>query len=182
MTWCPGNVVILNCLPQAESTGKRYFMISTGKKILSRPAGVAFRKKAAGAGKTVVFTNGCFDIIHPGHVALLEAAGNMGDLLMVGLNSDASVKRLKGKGRPVNVQKDRARVLAALEAVNAVVLFGEDTPYALLKSLRPDVLVKGADYSRRGIVGRKFTGKTVRVKLVPGKSTTGVIRRLRSRQ
>jgi len=115
------------------------------KKILSLKSALAWRKKAGAAGRTVVFTNGCFDILHSGHTCILEKCRKLGGALVVGLNSDASVRRLKGPGRPVNGQRDRARVLAALEAVDCVVIFGEDTPRELLSVLRPDVLVKGAD-------------------------------------
>ena len=134
-------------------------------------------------GLRVGFTNGCFDILHAGHVALLGAARRRCDRLVVGLNTDESVARLKGPSRPVNALADRAAVLAALAAVDAVVAFGEDTPLELVRALRPDVLVKGADYSEDRVVGadlvRALGGEVVLVDLLPGRSTTGIAARLR---
>lgn len=129
-----------------------------------------------------MFTNGVFDLLHVGHVALLEAARKEGASLIVGVNSDASVRRLhKGPDRPLVPQDARARVLAALAAVDCVVIFDQDTPLELIKHLRPDVLVKGADYERAAIVGADevegWGGKVVRVPLVPGHSTTELARR-----
>lgn len=129
-------------------------------------------------GKKIVFTNGCFDILHAGHVSILEFSRGKGDVLIVGLNSDASVKRLKGPARPVNLQADRALVLAALESVSAVCIFEEDTPYELIQQVRPDVLVKGGDYKPGEIVGREFAGKVVRFKLLQGRSTTNIIKKV----
>jgi D-beta-D-heptose 7-phosphate kinase/D-beta-D-heptose 1-phosphate adenosyltransferase len=131
-----------------------------------------------------VFTNGVFDVLHAGHVALLEAARATGAALVVGVNADASVRRLgKGADRPLVGEADRARVLAALTCVDCVVVFDEDTPLELIRALRPDVLVKGADYARDQIVGADdvegWGGRVVRVPLVPGKSTTDLVRRLR---
>ena len=131
-----------------------------------------------------MFTNGVFDVLHAGHVALLEAARAAGAALVVGVNADASVRRLgKGADRPLVGEVDRARVLAALACVDCVVLFAEDTPLELIRALRPDVLVKGADYGRDQIVGADdvegWGGRVVRVPLVPGKSTTDLVRRLR---
>jgi D-beta-D-heptose 7-phosphate kinase/D-beta-D-heptose 1-phosphate adenosyltransferase len=133
----------------------------------------------------VVFTNGVFDLLHAGHVALLEAARAEGDALVVGVNSDASVRRLAKAppvDRPLVSADDRARLLAALAAVDCVVLFDEDTPLTLIKRLRPDVLVKGADYARDAIVGAAevegWGGRVVRVPLVAGKSTTDLLRKL----
>ena len=130
------------------------------------------------SGQKIVFTNGCFDILHAGHVSVLEFARSKGDVLVVGVNSDASVKRLKGPSRPVNKQADRALVLAALESVSAVCVFDEDTPYNLIKLIRPDVLVKGGDYKPSQIVGREFAGKVVRFALLKGRSTTNIIKRI----
>jgi cytidyltransferase-related domain len=131
----------------------------------------------------VVFTNGVFDLIHPGHVDVLNAARAEGDSLIVGVNSDASVRRLKGEGRPVRRESDRAYVVAALEAVDAVVLFAEDTPLELIRVLHPDVLVKGGDYTPDTVVGRSEVeargGRVVIVPLVAGQSTTSIIERLR---
>lgn len=134
----------------------------------------------------VVFTNGVFDLIHPGHVDVLNAARAQGDELIVGVNSDASVRRLKGEGRPVRAERDRAYVVAALEAVDAVVIFGEDTPLELIRLLRPDVLVKGGDYTPDTVVGRSevegWGGSVVIVPLTRGHSTTSIIERLREPQ
>lgn len=131
-----------------------------------------------------MFTNGVFDVLHAGHVALLEAARAVGAALVVGVNADASVRRLaKGADRPLVGEADRARVLAALASVDCVVVFDEDTPLELIRALRPDVLVKGADYARDQIVGADdvegWGGRVVRVPLLPGKSTTDLVRRLR---
>ena len=131
-------------------------------------------------GKKVVFTNGCFDILHRGHASYLEKAKSFGDVLIVGLNSDASVRRLKGEQRPVNSQEDRAYLLAALEAVDYVTIFDEDTPYELIETLRPDILVKGADYEGKEVVGSDLVEETRLVEFVPGRSTTGLIEKIRS--
>jgi D-glycero-beta-D-manno-heptose 1-phosphate adenylyltransferase len=133
----------------------------------------------------IVFTNGVFDLLHPGHVELLEAARREGAALIVGLNSDASVRRLgKGADRPLTPEAARARVLAGLVAVDCVVLFDEDTPLELITRLQPDVLVKGADYSRDAIVGADLVeargGRVVRVPLVRGYSTSSIVERLRA--
>lgn len=132
-----------------------------------------------------MFTNGVFDLLHAGHIALLEAARAAGDALVVGVNTDASVRRLgKGADRPLVAEGERARVLAALAAVDCVVRFDEDTPLALIERLRPDVLVKGADYAPEAIVGAAevegWGGRVVRVPLVAGKSTTDLVRKLRA--
>jgi rfaE bifunctional protein nucleotidyltransferase chain/domain len=131
----------------------------------------------------VVFTNGVFDLLHPGHVDLLVGARRYGDALAVGLNSDASVKRLKGPGRPVRSAAERSYVLAALEAVDAVVVFEQDTPLELIRHLRPDVLVKGGDYTEATIVGARdvaaWGGTVAVIPLTPEQSTTSIITRLR---
>jgi D-beta-D-heptose 7-phosphate kinase/D-beta-D-heptose 1-phosphate adenosyltransferase len=133
----------------------------------------------------VVFTNGVFDLIHPGHVDVLTASRDRGDALIVGLNSDASVKRLKGPARPVRSESERAYVLAALESVDAVVLFDEDTPLELVMALKPDVIVKGGDYTVDTIVGARevkgWGGEAVVIPLTPGQSTTSIIEKLRGR-
>ncbi len=129
-------------------------------------------------GKKVVFTNGCFDILHVGHVKYLQVAKSFGDILIVGLNSDASVSRLKGPTRPVNVAEDRAYILAALEAVDFVVPFSEDTPYELIKMIRPDILVKGGDYEGKEVVGTEFASELRLVDFVDGKSTTKTIEKI----
>ena len=129
-------------------------------------------------GKRIVFTNGCFDILHVGHVKYLQIAKSFGDILIVGLNSDESVSRLKGPSRPVNIAEDRAYLLAALEAVDFVVPFVEDTPYELIKMLKPDVLVKGGDYKGKTVVGTEFAGELKLVDFVDGKSTTKTIEKI----
>ncbi|XAU16375.1 D-glycero-beta-D-manno-heptose-7-phosphate kinase [Sulfurimonas sp. HSL3-1] len=129
-------------------------------------------------GKRIVFTNGCFDILHVGHVKYLQVAKSFGDILIVGLNSDASVRALKGPSRPVNSEDDRAYILAALESVDYVVKFGDDTPYELIKMLCPDVLVKGGDYEGKAVVGTEFAGELKLVDFVEGKSTTKTIARI----
>ena len=144
---------------------------------------VAERQAWRSAGRRVVFTNGCFDLLHAGHVRLLEAARAQGDLLVVGLNSDASVRRLKGPSRPVLPEGERAEALRALEAVDRVVLYEQDTPLETLQALLPDVLVKGADWAPGTIVGADVVeaagGRVVRVELLAGRSTTGLIERTR---
>ncbi len=129
-------------------------------------------------GKKVVFTNGCFDILHVGHVKYLQIAKSFGDILIVGLNSDESVSRLKGPTRPVNIAEDRAYLLAALEAVDFVVPFEDDTPYELIKMVAPDVLVKGGDYEGKAVVGTEFAGELKLVDFVDGKSTTKTIEKI----
>ena len=135
-------------------------------------------------GKTVAFTNGCFDILHEGHIFSLSAAAKEADYLIVGLNSDASVKRLKGEFRPVNTQHSRALLLASLIMVDAVVIFEEDTPLELISALKPDVLVKGGDYTIEQIVGSKEVmangGRVVINPIVEGFSTTGLIQQIKS--
>jgi D-beta-D-heptose 7-phosphate kinase/D-beta-D-heptose 1-phosphate adenosyltransferase len=128
--------------------------------------------------KRIVFTNGCFDILHVGHVKYLQEAKSFGDVLIVGLNSDASVKRLKGPTRPVNTAEDRAYLLAALEAVDFVVPFEEDTPYELIKMIAPDILVKGGDYEGKEVVGTEFADELKLVQFVDGKSTTKTIEKI----
>jgi rfaE bifunctional protein nucleotidyltransferase chain/domain len=137
----------------------------------------------AGHGGRLVFTNGVFDLLHPGHVDVLLGARRHGDALVVGLNSDASVRRLKGPGRPVRTETERAYVLAAIESVDAVVVFDQDTPLELIRHLRPDVLVKGGDYAEAAIAGARevlgWGGSVAVVPLTPGQSTTSIIARLR---
>ncbi len=143
---------------------------------------IRIRKRLRRRGKKVVFTNGTFDIIHRGHVEYLAAARRLGDVLMVGLNTDASIRRIKGKHRPINRNRDRATVLAALKSVDYVCFFGSDTPSRMIKALVPDILVKGADWASGQIVGGdvvKANGGSVRrIRLTPGRSTTDVIRRV----
>jgi D-beta-D-heptose 7-phosphate kinase/D-beta-D-heptose 1-phosphate adenosyltransferase len=151
-------------------------------KIVSLDAAVARVAAWRAQGLSVGFTNGCFDLLHPGHVSLLSQARGACDRLIVGLNTDASVRGLKGEGRPVNSEMARAVVLAALETVDAVVLFADETPLKSIEAIRPDVLVKGADYTIDRVVGADFVqkhgGRVVLVDLVPGQSTTGTIQRM----
>ena len=136
------------------------------------------------SGRRVVFTNGCFDILHPGHARYLCAARALGDYLVVGVNSDRSVRAIKGAGRPVVPEDDRAEMLAALDFVDAVVLFDEDDPLRVIQTLRPDVLVKGGDWREEDIVGgeevRRAGGEVRRIALVPGRSTSAIIEKIRS--
>ena len=148
--------------------------------LLNREETARRATEARDAGKIVVFTNGCFDLLHSGHVTLLEVSAGEGDLLIVGLNSDSSVRRLKGVGRPVQPEAERAEALLDVEAVNVVTIFSEDTPLELIESIKPDVLVKGGDYSKDEIVGSDIVlsrgGEVVRVPLLEGISTTRIIK------
>ena len=152
-----------------------------GDKILSWRAADEWR--ASLGSRSLVFTNGVFDLLHPGHVDVLLAARREGDALIVGVNSDDSVRRLKGPGRPIRSESERAYVLAALAMVDAVVLFHHDTPLELIERLRPNVLVKGGDYTEATIVGaaevRGSGGRVVVVPLTPGQSTTSIVEKLR---
>ena len=151
-------------------------------KILSRERAIAWRRAARGR---VVFTNGVFDLLHSGHVDLLCAARERGDALVVGVNGDDSVRRLKGPTRPVRTMAERAHVLSALACVDAVTVFDEDTPHELILALHPDVLVKGGDYTVESMVGARevlgWGGEAVVVPLTPGQSTTRIIQRLSAR-
>ncbi len=150
------------------------------RKVMSLDQAVAWRSGVEGR---VVFTNGVFDLLHPGHVDVLRSARAQGDALVVGLNSDESVRRLKGPERPVRTERDRASILAALEVVDAVTIFADDTPLELIRALRPDVLVKGGDYSVDTVVGAADVtargGEVVIIPLTAGHSTTSTIQRLR---
>lgn len=134
-------------------------------------------------GKRIVFTNGCFDLLHVGHVRYLRQAKSLGDVLIVAVNSDRSVKRLKGQGRPIQNEQDRLEILACLESVDYLTLFDEDTPLAVIERLQPDVLVKGGDWPPDRIVGRQVVekrgGKVVTIPYVPGASTTDLVRKIR---
>ena len=132
------------------------------------------------SGKSLVFTNGCFDILHFGHISYLQKAKMLGDILVVGLNSDSSVRGLKGDSRPVNTQFDRAAMLCAMEFVDFVVIFDDDTPYEMIKAIRPDVLVKGADYEGKVVVGSQFAKRVELIEFVEGKSTTNIIEKIRN--
>lgn len=150
--------------------------------VLLRNNLAGIRQQLKKAGKTVVFTNGCFDILHRGHVDYLSKARALGDILIVGVNTDASVKRLKGSNRPFVQEDDRAAVLAALGVVNYVCLFDEDTPYELIRALVPDILVKGADWSVGDIVGKDIVeaagGAVHTIEFLPNRSTSSIIQKI----
>ncbi len=152
-------------------------------KIVSREYAQKLSKELHERGVKIVFTNGCFDIIHRGHVEYLEFARSLGDILIIGLNTDDSVRRLKGPTRPINRFEDRAYVLASLEVVDYVVGFGEDTPFELIREVIPDVLVKGGDYRPEDVVGRDIVeehgGKLVLAPFKDGYSTTALIKRIK---
>ncbi len=151
--------------------------------VLSRDQAVAWAARLHAEGKRLVFTNGVFDLLHPGHVRYLAEARTHGDALLVAVNSDRSVHAIKGPSRPINPERERAEVLAALAAVDAVVVFDEDDPHAIISAVQPDVLVKGADWAADDIVGRPEVeaagGRVVRVPLVPARSTTAIVERIR---
>jgi len=165
-------------LDMALKKGSRNGSDKNAAKIFALDAALIQIQSWRATGKKIVFTNGCFDLLHPGHIDLLNQASSFGDCLIIGLNTDASVKRLKGDGRPILNEHDRAAILGALESVNMVVLFDEDTPLALIKTLRPDILVKGADYRPEEVAGREivesYGGKLRLVKLLEGYSTTRI--------
>ena len=144
---------------------------------------VAIVERLRAAGKTVVFTNGVFDLLHPGHVRYLQKARALGDALIVGVNSDRSVRAIKGPQRPITPEAERAELLAALAAVDAAVVFDEDTPHAIIAAIQPDILVKGADWAEDAIVGRDIVeargGRVVRMPIEPGYSTSGIIDKAR---
>ena len=152
-------------------------------KLVTRSAAIRAARAARRRGERVVFTNGCFDWLHAGHVRTLEAARRLGDHLVVAVNTDAGVRRLKGPGRPLVPARQRAEILAALECVDWVVLFREDTPLGLIRALRPDVLAKGGDWALDRIVGRRevegWGGRVVRLRQVPGVRTTRLLGRAR---
>ena len=158
-------------------------MIPTRKKVVSLEAAAAAAKTARREGKRVVFTNGCFDLIHAGHVQCLQAARESGDFLIVGLNSDQSIRRLKGEGRPIFPQEDRAELIAGMQAVDRVFLFGEDTPLESIRRIRPDRIVKGGDWEPDQVVGRKevesWGGDILTVPLRTGRSTTSLLEEIR---
>lgn len=133
-------------------------------------------------GKALVFTNGCFDLLHVGHVRCLRFAAQQGDVLIVGLNSDISVRRLKGETRPVIAQEERAEMLAALDFVDHIVIFDEDTPYSLVERLRPDVLVKGGDWREEQLAEAKFAGEFIPAPYYSGRSTGEIIQRIRAQK
>ena len=154
--------------------------------LLSADQAAAFAASVRASGGRVVFTNGVFDIVHPGHVRYLKDARAFGDALIVGVNSDRSVRANKGPTRPINGERERAEVLLALACVDGAVVFDEDTPHAIITRVQPDVLVKGADWGEDNIVGRDVVedrgGRVVRVVLAPGYSTTSIIERIRAHE
>jgi rfaE bifunctional protein nucleotidyltransferase chain/domain len=151
--------------------------------VKTRSEAAAFTRRLQAQGQMVVFTNGVFDILHPGHLRYLQQARALGDALIIGLNADASVRRNKGPERPINTEAERAEILEALECVDAVVVFDEDTPAEIIRALQPDILVKGADWAADAIVGRDTVeargGRVVRIPIEQGYSTTTIIERIR---
>lgn len=151
--------------------------------VLSQSDAIALSTRVRLAGKTLVFTNGVFDLLHPGHVRYLQQARALGDVLIMGVNSDASVRRNKGPARPITPEAERAEVLAALECVDAVTVFDEDTPLAIITALQPDILVKGADWAHDAIVGREVVeargGRVERIPVEHGHSTTSIVAKIR---
>jgi D-beta-D-heptose 7-phosphate kinase/D-beta-D-heptose 1-phosphate adenosyltransferase len=150
---------------------------------VTTPEAIAFVGRLRGTGARIVFTNGVFDLLHPGHLRYLQTARTLGDALVVGINSDRSVRANKGAGRPITPEVERAEILAALTPIDAVVVFDEDTPYELIAALQPDVLVKGADWPEDAIVGRDIVeahgGRVVRIPVEQGYSTTRIIEKIR---
>ena len=149
---------------------------------MTRADAVRLAGRLRAAGRTIVFTNGVFDLLHPGHLRYLQHARSLGDALIVGINSDRSVRSNKAAGRPITPEAERAEIVAALASVDAAVIFDEDTPLAIIAALQPDVLVKGADWGEDAIVGRDIVeargGKVVRVPLAAGYSTTAIVQRI----
>jgi rfaE bifunctional protein nucleotidyltransferase chain/domain len=154
--------------------------------MMTLAAAVSWREQLGREGQRVVFTNGVFDILHPGHVRYLTEARRHGDALIVAVNSDRSVHAIKGPGRPINPEQERAEVLAALAVVDVSVVFDQDTPHAIIQALQPDVLVKGADWAHDAIVGRNIVeergGVVIRVPIERGHSTTGLVDRMKLRE
>ena len=155
-------------------------------KLYSHRALSAWARQMKRKRKRIVFTNGCFDILHAGHVQYLERAKRMGGLLVVGLNSDRSVRKLKGAGRPINSERDRARVLGALACIDRIGIFHEETPLELIKAIQPNLLVKGADWPVHSIAGAreilKWGGKVRRIALLKGRSSSTILKKIRSRR
>ncbi len=153
--------------------------MAINNKILSLPALLKKLPALRRQGKTVAFTNGCFDLMHIGHVKYLEEAGKGNRVLIVGLNSDTSINRIKGPSRPIIGQKSRAAVLAALESVDFVVIFNEPTPYKIIAVIKPDILIKGADWKGKSVVGEDLVKKVEFVKYIQGFSTTNIIEKIK---
>ncbi|MBX3101967.1 MAG: D-glycero-beta-D-manno-heptose 1-phosphate adenylyltransferase [Bacteroidetes bacterium] len=186
---CPQGCTCSMCRAAASrlhigSSGNRFLFMDTSYKTADLAQAIRQVNTWRLKSDCVVFTNGCFDLLHAGHVTYLEAAAGYGQRLVVGINSDASVRRLKGPARPIQEAAHRARVLAALACVDAVVIFEEDTPLHLITTLRPDVLAKGADYTLEQIVGAQevmaYGGRVERIPLVQGQSTTSIVSRMQS--
>jgi D-beta-D-heptose 7-phosphate kinase/D-beta-D-heptose 1-phosphate adenosyltransferase len=158
--------------------------IGPPSRVMSLEAGREYAAGVRRKGHRIVFTNGVFDILHPGHIRYLQQARALGDVLLVGLNADASVRRNKGPQRPINHEQERAEILAALECVDCVVIFPEDTPAGIIRAIQPDILVKGADWAEDAIVGRDTVeaagGRVIRVPIEQGFSTTEIIRKVRA--
>ena len=157
---------------------------ASGPCVVTGPQAAAFVTSARASGQRIVFTNGVFDLLHPGHVRYLREARALGDLLIVGVNADESVRRNKGPGRPMTAEDERAEILAALECVDAVVIFAEDTPADIIRIVQPDILVKGADWPADQIVGRDTVesrgGRVVLVPVEAGHSTTSIVERIKN--
>jgi rfaE bifunctional protein nucleotidyltransferase chain/domain len=154
------------------------------RRLIARDEVAAFVRDQRASGRTIVFTNGVFDLLHPGHVRYLREARALGDLLIIGLNADESVRRNKGPNRPINPETERAELLSALECVDAVVFFAEDTPAEIIRLVQPDILVKGADWAADAIVGRDTVegrgGRVVRIPVEQGYSTTSLVERIKN--
>lgn len=167
-----------------SKTDKTKKVVSYKEKILPLDKLLAMLDKERAAGRKIVFTNGCFDILHPGHIAYLEDAAARGDVLVLGLNSDSSVRRLKGPERPINSEHDRAVMLAGLASIDYVTFFEQDTPIELIRAVKPDVLVKGGDWTIGNIVGADFVqehgGEVFSLPFREGYSTTGLIERIKA--
>jgi rfaE bifunctional protein nucleotidyltransferase chain/domain len=152
--------------------------------LMDRAAAVAYASRLRAAGRLVVFTNGVFDLLHPGHVRYLARARRLGDGLIVGVNSDRSVRLVKGPGRPITPETERAEIVAALASVDAVVIFDDDTPYDMIAAIEPDVLVKGADWAEDAIVGRDLVeargGRVIRMPVEEGYSTSAILQKIRT--
>jgi D-beta-D-heptose 7-phosphate kinase / D-beta-D-heptose 1-phosphate adenosyltransferase len=158
-------------------------VIAAKDKIVELPTLLERLEPLRARGERIVFTNGCFDLVHVGHLRYLQAARRLGDRLVVAINSDASMRRLKGSGRPILAEEQRLKVLAGFECVDFVLAFEDDTPHALLRAIQPEVLVKGANYAVEGVVGREivegYGGEVLTVALTEGRSTTNLVERIR---
>jgi len=152
--------------------------MKTSKKIKNLHSLLNIVEKLRKEKKKVVFTNGCFDIIHPGHIKVLKEAKNNGDILIVGINSDKSIKKIKGQKRPILNQKARADIVSSFEPVDYVILFNELTPFKLIKEIKPEIIIKGGDWQINNIIGRTIAKKVIRIKPIKGYSTTSIIKKI----